>query len=62
MGLYTYTLFGENQGHIYMNISEWEGGFLRVRFHWLELKLLEIPHLHREAFQEVEGVISPGIK
>lgn len=29
-----------------------------VRFHWLRFKVLGIPHLHEEAFQEVEPVIS----
>lgn len=42
---------------IYMNLGEWEGAHLRVNFHWLRLKFLEIRHLHGEAFQEVEPVI-----
>ena len=36
-----------------MNLGEWEGLLLRVRFHWLRLKILGIAHLHEEAFQEV---------
>ena len=34
------------------------GVLLRVKFHWLKFKVLGIPHLHGEAFQEVEPVIS----
>jgi hypothetical protein len=38
--------------------------FLRVKFHWLRLKVLGILHLHGEAFQEsqllVEQVIWRG--
>jgi hypothetical protein len=30
-----------------------------VKFHWLRFKVLEMPHVHGEAFQEVEPVISP---
>lgn len=51
---------GESRA-IYMNLGEWEGVPLRVNFHGLRLKFLEIPHLYGEAFQEIESVISPRI-
>jgi hypothetical protein len=44
-----------------MKLGEWEGVLLRMNFHWLRLKILGLPHLHGEAFQEIEPVISPGI-
>lgn len=34
---------------------------LRVKFHLLRFNVLEITHLHGEAFQEVEAIISPRI-
>lgn len=55
VGLYTFTFFSDK-------VRECEGIFLRLRFHWLRLKVLGIPHLHKEPFQKVEHVISPGIK
>jgi hypothetical protein len=39
-----------------MNLKEWEGLLLRVKFHWLRLK---VSHFHGEGFQGVEPVISP---
>jgi hypothetical protein len=48
------------KGYIY-ELREWEGVFLRVQFYWLRPKVLGIPYLHGEAFQEVEPVISPRI-
>jgi len=42
-----------------MDVGEWEG-VLRVKFHWLRLKVLRISHLHGEAFQEVEPVTLPS--
>ena len=36
----------------YINLREWEGVFLRVQFYWLRPKVLGIPYLHGEAFQE----------
>ena len=35
---------------VYMDLGELEGVLLRVKFHWLEFKVLEIPHLFGEAF------------
>lgn len=32
-----------------MNPGEWEEGLLRVKLHWLRVKVLGIPHLHAEA-------------
>jgi hypothetical protein len=44
----------------YINLRKWEG-FLRVKFHWLRFKVLEISHLYGEVFQAIEPVISPKI-
>jgi hypothetical protein len=44
----------------YINLGEWEG-VLRVKFHWVRFKILEIVHLHEEASQEVEPIISTRI-
>lgn len=35
---------GVNRG--YINLGKWEGVLLKVDFHRLRLKVLEIPHLH----------------
>jgi hypothetical protein len=35
-----------------MDLGEWEGVLLRVKFHWLELKILGMPYLYGETFQE----------
>lgn len=37
---------------IYMKLGEWERVLLKVKFHWLRLRVLGIPHLHRETSQE----------
>ena len=37
-----------------MKLGEWERVLLMVRFHWPRLKVLGIPHVHGEVFQEVE--------
>jgi hypothetical protein len=44
-----------------MNVGEWEGVLLRMKFLWLKHKILEISHLHGKASQEVDHVISPGL-
>ena len=49
--LCAYTIF-----LFWTNLREWEGFLLRVKFPWLKIK---VPHLHGEAFQEVELVILP---
>jgi hypothetical protein len=38
-----------------MNLGEWEGVFRVDEKHWLELKVLGRPHLHREALQAING-------
>ena len=38
-----------------MNLGEWEG-VLKVKFHWLEFKVLKIPPLYGEAFQESQAL------
>ena len=48
---------GESKA-IYMNPGEWGEVLLRVQFQWLRFKVLPIPHLHGEAFQKNEPVIS----
>ena len=58
--MYAHLICDESRA-IYMTLGEWEGVLLRVKFHWLKLKVLGIPRLHEEAFQEVELVISPRI-
>lgn len=54
--VYIHYIWGESRA-IHMK-------FLRVKFHWLRLKVLGILHLHGEAFQEsqllVEQVIWRG--
>ena len=37
---------------LYMNLGEWELVFRVNVNHWLEFKVLGMPHLHGEAFQE----------
>lgn len=44
--LCAYTLLGID------NLGEWEGVFMVNVNHWLEFKVLWMPHLCREAFQE----------
>lgn len=38
-----------------MNLGEWEV-VLKVKFHWLEFKVLKIPPLYEEAFQETQAL------
>lgn len=61
MGLYTYSFFPGETRAIYMKLGVWERVLLRVNFHLLRIKVLGIPHLHGEAFQKIEPIISPGI-
>ena len=35
-----------------MNIGEWEGVLLRMKFHWLEFKVQGMRCLHGEVFQK----------
>ena len=37
---------------VYVDLGEWEGVFRVKVNHWLEFKVLGMPHLHGEAFQE----------
>lgn len=37
---------------VYMNLGECKGVLLRLKFHWLEFKVLDMLYLHGEAFQE----------
>jgi hypothetical protein len=53
----TYFIQDESRA-INMNLGKWGGFLLRVKFHWLRLKVLGIPG---ETVQEVEPVISPRI-
>lgn len=39
-----------------MNLGEWEEVLLRVKSHWLMLKVLGIPHLHGVAIQENQAL------
>ena len=41
---------------LYVNLGEWEGVFRVNINHWLELKVLGMPHLHREALQEFQDL------
>ena len=63
MGWKAYTLFRVNQG-LYMDFIDWGGVFRANENHWLWFKVLCVPHLHGEAFQEsqllVEQVIWRG--
>lgn len=51
------SLFGVNKD--YIKLGKWEGFFLRVKFLWLRLKALGVPHLHVDIFQEAEPLILP---
>ena len=44
--------FSWGKPEVYMDLGEWEGVLLRVKFHWLELKILGMPYLYGETFQE----------
>lgn len=49
-----------NENYIHLptrKLAQWEG-LLGMKFDWLKLKGLGLPHLHVEAVQEVEPVIS----
>ena len=43
---------------MHVNLGEWGSILLRIKVHWLRLKVLGISHLHGEAFRKVELVIS----
>lgn len=42
---------------LYMNSGRWEGVFRVSEDHWLELKVLRMPHLYGQAFQEFAGKV-----
>jgi hypothetical protein len=46
----------------YINLGKSKMVHPKMKFYWLRFKVLGKPHLHGEAFQEVELVILPWIK
>lgn len=46
MDLYAYTFFLQGKPELYMNLGEWEGVLLRIKFHWVEFHW---PNLYGEA-------------
>lgn len=49
--MYIHFIWGESRA-IYVNLGDWKEVHLRVKFHWLRLKVLGTPHLHGKAFWE----------